>query len=198
MIDYLFEKHNCFKTCYCEGRTSNDGIELYNAYSSLSYVISAFLILNYKTKKPIFKYLLALVLTILGISSYFSHYYMNNLGNFCDNYSILLVVLIFLFYNNVNIVTLFLTIIFFVFYSILKINRLKLTFIILILFNYYISRKARLEKKTNVLFVAINIILYISVFVWAYDYIQDEYCVHWIWHILTAILFYLLFIWYLI
>ena len=35
MIDYLFEKHNCFKTCYCEGRTSNDGIELYNAYESV-------------------------------------------------------------------------------------------------------------------------------------------------------------------
>ena len=196
MIRQLFKKHNCYKTCFCEGRTSKDGIERMNAYSSLIYVLIAYIISLHKSKHPKFKYLLACVLSLLGVSSFYSHYYMNNLGNFCDNYTIILVILVFLFHNNIHIYTLYLLVLFLIAYTILETHRLKLTFIVIILFNYNVSRKARLEDKTNTLFYIINILLYISIFVWAYDYKQDKFCIHWLWHILTAIVFYLLFIWY--
>lgn len=46
MLRELFKKHNCYKTCYCEGRTSKDGIERMNAYSSLIYVLIACIMLE--------------------------------------------------------------------------------------------------------------------------------------------------------
>lgn len=195
-MDDLLNKHFCFNYCFCEGRTGN-GIELINAYSSFFYILPAIFMLLHPTYKPnTHTYWLSFLLVSLAISSFYFHYYMHILGSHCDNLSILLILVSFIFNRYSIINTIFIYIAIFISLYLLKQLNVLLTIFVIVYFIYYFYKTAKKHHKINRLFYQINLLFILSVCLWIHDYNFDYICVHWLWHILTAILFYLLYVWF--
>ena len=195
-MDSMLNKHYCFKYCFCEGRTGN-GIETINAYSSFLYLLPVYLILSNKTfKQNQNTYWLCFMLVCLAISSFYFHYYMHILGSHCDNFSTLLILLSFICYKIPIFYTIlvYITIIIILLY--LKESNVFLTILVIIYFIYYFFTLAKKYNKFNKLFYQINILFIIAIGVWLHDFNLDYICLHWLWHLITAIIFYLLYIWF--
>ena len=182
--------HPCYQTCYCEGRTTKS-IEAYNIITSFAFLFVALKINKSKSLKN--KCLLVYSLIILFFGSTIFHYHYYNYAAYLDILGIILVLISFIIIKkNLSANIYFITILFTTLISLLYFNELfheltpiPLIVICFLLFLYYLF-----FYKISLLQCLITILLVIF-------WITDRYsniCLHWLFHLTSAYLFYNLFI----
>lgn len=182
----FFDKHPCYKTCYCEGRTTKD-IEVFNIITSFAYLIVAMLINTFKTIK--LKHLIINSLIILFFGSTIFHYHYYNYAAFLDILGIILVLISFIIIKknlsiNLYYITVLLTIIisnlYFkeLFFDLLPIPLIIICFILILYYIFFY------KITTPQLIITICFIIF-----WVIDRISPI-CLHWLFHLLSAYLFY--------
>ena len=185
-MDELTNIHPCYKTCFCEGRTTKS-IETFNILTSFIFLILALKINNDKPFKH--KHLLVYSLIILFFGSTIFHYHYYNYAAFLDIMGIILVLISFIIIKkhlslNIYLISILFIILFSIMYFEELFNTLTPVPLIIacfIIFLYYLF------------FYNISIFQFILAILTTIFWLIDRFsniCIHWLFHLSSAYLFY--------